>query len=122
MIEKYLNDSISGKDRHARVDQLSKLNLIPPRIYAEMRRQDSMRHSKDSAYLIEKGYITILRDTLDLDEAEEQDALDKLKKDKEATKNKKKDSTDGKVQIRTEAILPDQKKRPEPTDSSDEPE
>jgi hypothetical protein len=120
MIEKYLKDSITDKARLARIEQLSNLNLIPSRIYVEMKRQDSMRHSKDSAYLIAKGYIKIIKDTLGMDESDEDDALDKLKKDKEDLKKEqpKKDSNDNKIKIKTEAILPDEKKKPEIKDSA----
>ncbi len=41
MIEKYLKDSITNPRRIAEVEKLSKLNLIPPRIYKELRTQDS---------------------------------------------------------------------------------
>jgi penicillin-binding protein 2 len=119
MIEKYLNDSITDKARVARIDQLSKLNLIPSRIYDEMKRQDSLRHSKDSAYLVAKGYIKIIKDTLGMDDSDEDEAMDKLKKDKEDQKKEqpKKDSNDNKIKIKTEAILPDEKKKPEIKDT-----
>ncbi|UEG50478.1 penicillin-binding protein 2 [Ferruginibacter lapsinanis] len=119
MIEKYLNDSITDKARLARIDQLSKLNLIPKRIFTEMQRQDSLMHAKDSAYLIAKGYIKIIKDTLDLDAEDEADALDKMKKDKELAKKdqSKKDSGDNKLKIKSQAILPDERKRAEPKDT-----
>ena len=111
MIEKYLNDSITDPARLKRIEDLSKLNLMPPRIFIELRKQDSLRHSKDSAYLISKGYIKIIKDTLGLDEEDEIDALDKLKKDKEATKNQdKKDSSNAPI-VKPEAILQNQKKK-----------
>jgi penicillin-binding protein 2 len=119
MIEKYLKDSITDKDRLARIETLSKLHLIPDRIYIEMKRQDSLSHSKDSAYLIAKGYIKIIKDTLDMDDSDEDDALDKIKKDKEDLKKEKpkKDGNDNKPSIKTEAILPNEKKKPETKDS-----
>ncbi len=119
MIEKYLKDSITDKARLARIETLSDLNLIPARIYAEIKRQDSLSHSKDSAYLIAKGYISIIKDTLDMDDSEEDDALDKIKKDKEDLRKEKpkKDSNDNKTRIKTEAILPNEKKKPEIKDS-----
>lgn len=119
MIEKYLNDSITDKARLARIDQLSKLNLIPKRIFTEMQRQDSLMHAKDSAYLIAKGYIKIIKDTLDLDSEDEADALDKMKKDRELAKKdpSKKDSGDNKIKVKPQAILPDERKRAEPKDT-----
>ncbi|MGC4101405.1 peptidoglycan D,D-transpeptidase FtsI family protein [Ferruginibacter sp.] len=118
MIEKYLKDSITDKARLARVEQLSNLNLIPSRIYVEMKRQDSLRHSKDSAYLISKGYIKVIKDTIGMDEGNDEE-LDELKKGKDDPKNPqpKKDSNDNKIKINTEAILPEQKKKPETKDS-----
>jgi len=119
MIEKFLKDSITDKARKDRLEYYANLNLIPPRIYVEMRTQDSMRHSKDSAYLIAKGYIKIIKDTLGIDEEDENDALDKMKKDKETVKDNKqgKDSSNKKTVVKPEAVLPNEKKKPEPKDT-----
>ena len=118
MIEKYLNDTIA-KNREAIVEKFEKLNLIPPRIYKEMRTVDSMLHRKDSAYLLAKGYIRLLRDTMEVDATDEQAILDQLKKEKEDLKKqqKKKEDTDGKLIFNTDAILPNEKKKPELRDS-----
>ena len=118
MIEKYLNDSITDKGRLEKLDQLSKLNLIPPRIYSEIRRMDSLAHAKDTAYLIQKGYIRIARDTLGLEDEPDpikNDEPDKIKLQFKEADRKKKDSL---LQIqKVEAILPEEKKKPEPKDS-----
>lgn len=111
MIEKYLKDSITDPRRLKRVEDLSKLNLIPPRIYAEIKRQDSLAHSKDSAYLIAKGYISINKDTLGLDETDELNDLNKAKDAGRKKETPKKDSADNK--INPAAILPDEKRRAE---------
>ena len=107
MIEKYLKDSITDKARIARVEQLSNLNLMPTRIFVELRRQDSLRHSKDSAYLFAKGYIKFIRDTVGIDEDQiDKDELEKAKKEKPGDDNKlPKDSV-----VKPEAILPNGKK------------
>ena len=108
MIEKYLNDSITDKERLAKIESLSKLSLIPKRIYVEVRKQDSLRHSKDSAYLIAKGFIKIIKDTTGIDDGEDEVGLTKLikdKKDKEDKDNKKGEP------IKTEAILPGKQKQ-----------
>jgi penicillin-binding protein 2 len=114
MIEKYLKDSITDKARLARIEQLSGLNLMPPRIFAEIRRQDSLRHSKDSAYLISKGYIMIIKDTLGMEDdivnKEELSSL-KLKKPTEP----KRPLTDSIKKV--EAIKPEEPKLPEVADS-----
>jgi penicillin-binding protein 2 len=119
MVEKYLKDSITDKARLALVETMSKTNLIPPRIYSELRRQDSLVHSRDSAYLILKGFIKIMKDTVGLEDDDDTEELDKLKKDKEDLKKDipKKDSNDNKIKIKAEAILPDEKKKPEIKDS-----
>jgi penicillin-binding protein 2 len=119
MIEKYLKDSITDPARKKKVEDLSKLNLMPPRIFLELKKQDSLMHARDSAYLISKGYLKIIKDTLGLDEEDEQDALDKLKKDKESAKSKqqKKDSSDNPLKMKPEAILQNEKKKPEIKDS-----
>ncbi len=115
MIEKYLNDTIA-KNRQAIVEKFEKMNLIPPRIYKEMKTVDSMLHAKDSAYLIAKGYIKLIKDTMDVDITDEEEILDQIKKEKD---KQKKDSGDNKLRIKTEAILPNEKKKPEPKDSLD---
>ena len=112
MIEKYLKDSITEPKSLDKIDQLSELNLIPTRIFYELKRQDSIAHSKDSAYLIAKGYLRIIKDTMELDETDEEDALEKVKKDKELLKNEQqpKDSS-GLIKFKQPAILPEEKKR-----------
>ncbi len=118
MIEKYLNDTIA-KNREAIVEKFEKLNLIPPRIYSEMRTVDSMLHRKDSAYLLAKGYIKLIRDTMELDATDEQEILDQLKREKEELKKeqKKKEDSDAKIKFNTDAILPNEKKKPELRDT-----
>lgn len=102
MIEKYLNDSIAGKERQAKVEKMRQLNLIPPRIYQAMRSQDSLMHARDSAYLIAKGYIRIVRDTIGLESEDDTEALDKLRKDKDKKPYAPADST----VIKPDAVLP----------------
>ena len=114
MIEKYLKDSITDKARLARVEQLSKLNLMPPRIFAELRRQDSIRHSRDSAYLIAKGYIKIVKDTLGMDDdIVDKEDFGKFKDNKSEDKKPLRDSI-----RKVEAIKPDEKKISSLADSS----
>ena len=119
MIEKYLKDSITDKGRLARIEQLSKLNLIPGRIFREQNRQDSLMHARDSAYLIAKGYIRIMKDTIGLDDNDDEGALDKLQKDKEALKKgqPKKDSSGRNPTEKPLGILPDEKRKTNSQDS-----
>jgi penicillin-binding protein 2 len=118
MIEKYLNDTIAA-NRQAVVDKFTKLNLIPPRVYSEMRTLDSLLHRKDSAYLLAKGYIKLIKDTMEVDAGDEEEALDQIRQDKDSPKkgNPPKDNGDKKTIINTEAILPNEKKKPELKDS-----
>lgn len=83
MIEQYLNDSIAGDERKAKVEALARLNLMPARIYQEIRYHDSLIHSKDKTYLVEKGYIKSLKDSMGIENDDETEALEKLKKSKE---------------------------------------
>ncbi|MEJ7588462.1 MAG: penicillin-binding transpeptidase domain-containing protein [Ferruginibacter sp.] len=118
MIEKYLRDSIAGKERKAKAEQLANLNLIPPRIYRELRRMDSLRHAKDSAYLVSKGKIKIVKDTIGLDADDEADAMDKIKNEKESKKEpSKKDSSNIPSKIKIEGLLPDDRKKVETEDT-----
>ena len=110
MIEQYLKDSITEPDRKAKIDEISKLNLMPARIYRELRYRDSLMHLKDTSYLLAKGYIKIIKDTMDMDEQDEQEALDKLKKAKQKEDQKKKELPENKAN--TDALLPDEQKKP----------
>ena len=83
MIEQYLKDSIPEPDRKAKIETLSKLNLMPARIYEAIRYRDSLIHVRDTSYLIEKGYMKTVKDTMDIDEEDDTEALDKLKKSKQ---------------------------------------
>jgi len=112
MIEQYLKDSITDPARKEKVEAISKLNLMPPRIYKELRTRDSLLHSRDTSYLIAKGYIKIIKDTMGMDEQDNQEALDKLKKARQKEAQKKKDKTDdAAIKANTEAILQDEKKK-----------
>ena len=118
MIEKYLNDTIAT-NRQAIVDKFTNLNLIPARVYSEMKTLDSLLHRKDSAYLLAKGYIRLIKDTMEVDAGDEQEALDQIKNDKENVKKSSpaKDSNDSKIKDKPQAILPSEKKKPELKDS-----
>lgn len=114
MIEKYLNDSISGKERKAKAEAIAKMNLIPPRIYREMRTQDSLMHSKDTAYLLAKGYIKIVSDSIGGETEDEKDIMENLKKEKQKKPLPLKDSNITKPA----AILPDERKKPADKDTA----
>lgn len=115
MIEKYLKDSITDKARLALVETMANTNLIPERIGLAIKTQDSLRHVKDQAYLFAKGYIKKIKDTIELDQNDdESDLLDKMNKDSDTSVKKelpKKDSSNTKLKINTDALLPNDKKK-----------
>ena len=119
MIEKYLRDSITDKSRLELVEKMANTNLIPDRIYAAIRQQDSVRRSKDTSYPVSKKDINTIKDSIGLEQDEETDILDKIKKDKDTTTSKKelpkKDSSNT-VPV-PEALLPGENKKPEPKDT-----
>jgi hypothetical protein len=86
---------------------------MPPRIFVELRKQDSMRHSKDYAYLLAKGYIKLLKDTVGIDEDQvDKDELEKVKKEKPVDSKSPKDSS-----TKSEALLLNDKKNNRSLDS-----
>lgn len=118
MLEKYLNDSITDPRRKERLEYYANLNLIPPRIHIAIRTQDSLRHAKDPAYLIAKGYIKGIKDTLGIDEEDEKDALDKMKNDKEEDKSVPPAKNNKDSGTKTNAILQDKKRNNQPKDGT----
>jgi penicillin-binding protein 2 len=109
MIEKYLKDSITDKRRLAQIEELSKLNLIPKRIFAELRKQDSVRKSKDSSSLLAKGHMEVLADNVVLDEdSDRSESVRAASEKKKGNPGKNSDNDTPK------AVLPVNKKRPSP--------
>jgi penicillin-binding protein 2 len=70
LIEKYLRDSITDKGRLAKAKWIEDQYLIPGFVYEDFKRQDSIDHRKDTAYLLNKGYMKKLRDTLGIEDIE----------------------------------------------------
>ncbi|MDQ6761191.1 MAG: penicillin-binding protein 2 [Bacteroidota bacterium] len=121
MIEKYLKDSIEGPERKAKVEALAKLNLMPARIYKEIRYRDSLIHSRDTSYLIEKGYIKLLKDSMGIENDDETEALEKLKKskqkDKAVTDSLPANKNETEQKQATEGLLPEKQKKGNTADS-----
>lgn len=69
MLEQYLKDSIEGPERKARVEYLSKLNLIPERMKLKMAALDSAKRADSLQRLKEQKR---LKDTIDIEEQPEQ--------------------------------------------------
>ncbi len=55
LIEKYLKDSIAGKERQNKVESLAKMNLIPKRMKVAMAVMDSIQRMKDLEMQIQKA-------------------------------------------------------------------
>ncbi len=120
MIEQYLKDSIPGPDRKAKIETLANLNLMPARIYKEIRHKDSLIHAKDKSYLLEKGYIKSVKDTMGIEEEDDTEGLEKLRNEKQKErladtippgKNMDKAKQD------IEALLPEKQKKTNSVDS-----
>jgi len=89
MIEKYLKDSITEPDRIAKIETIAKLNLMPPRIVAQIKQRDSIRHAKDQQLLLEKTYINTLKDTLGIEDEDSTETMEELNRPKTEDTTKK---------------------------------
>jgi penicillin-binding protein 2 len=113
LIEKYLKDSITDPERLKKLEAMANLNLIPPRVFAAIRTQDSLMHSKDSAYLHAKGFIKNIKDTIGLEEDADDDAIGKYNSRDTINNPKqqpKKDSSN-RIKDKPQAILPNEEKQ-----------
>ncbi|MEO9053264.1 MAG: hypothetical protein ABI280_15805, partial [Ginsengibacter sp.] len=120
MIEKYLKDSISGSERKAKVETISKLNLMPPRIVAELRQRDSIARAKSTKDISEKSYIKSINDTMNMEDDENPDTLEELNKSKQNDQPKRDTLPSGKENIKKNnlnAVLPDKQKKQIKNDS-----
>ncbi len=97
LIEKYLNDSISGNDRKAKIEQLAKMDLIPPQMKKQMAKRDSLRQVQQMTAAKKAA-----RDTSGVQEAPEETETESSPTKPGPTKVPKKDSG------RTAAVLPDE--------------
>ncbi|BFG71429.1 penicillin-binding protein 2 [Sediminibacterium sp. KACHI17] len=97
LIEKYLNDSISGNDRKAKIEQLAKMDLIPPQMKRQMAKRDSLRQAQQMAAAKKAA-----RDTSGVEEAPEEMETDSTPNKPAPAKAPKKDSG------RTAAVLPEE--------------
>ena len=97
LIEKYLKDSISGNDRKAKVEQLAKMDLIPPQMKRQMAKRDSLRQAQQMAAAKKAA-----RDTSGVQEAPEEMETESAPTKPNPAKTPKKDSG------RTAAVLPEE--------------
>ena len=68
LIEKYLRDSIKGKERQDMLEEFTKKNLIPQRYRLEMAKRDSLRQVREAQLLLQQR---MSREANDSSEAEE---------------------------------------------------
>ena len=115
MIEQYLKDSITEPDRKAKIEEIAKLNLMPERIYEALRQRDSLNHIKDTFYLLEKGYLKIMKDTADIEDEDNGDTIEnrnnpkhvvRILTDSQPSKN---EESDNKQQVM--ATLPEKQRK-----------
>jgi hypothetical protein len=124
MIEKYVKDSITEPDRVAKIESISKLNLMPARILIEIRQRDSIAKAKNAKSLLEQSYIKSIKDTTGIEDEDNSDAMDELNKTNDSVPSKRKTNTIpsntitdtvplNKEKIKSQpvnAVLPDRKK------------
>lgn len=77
MIEQYLRDSIAGPERKAKVEAIAKMDLMPQRILDLIQKRDSIRQAK--ALKLEKELMKKAKDTMDVQDDEETEILQKLR-------------------------------------------
>ena len=115
MIEQYLKDSITEPDRKAKIEEIAKLNLMPERIYEALRQRDSLNHIKDTFYLLEKGYLKIMKDTADIEDEDNGDTIEKRNNPKHVVRiltdsqPSKNEESDNKQQVM--ATLPEKQRK-----------
>lgn len=107
MIEKYLNDSIAGKERQAKVETLSQMNLIPERMKKAMFTMDSIRRVRDNEKLRKQAQEKV-KDTIDVEEQPEIETRSRTAPD--SSKQKKDSGNNAAIRNPVAAIIPDDKK------------
>lgn len=116
MIEQYLKDSIPEPDRKAKIETLANLNLMPARIYEAIRIRDSLSNAKNNSHTIEKGFVQNAKDTLGIDEEDDEDSDVLYKSKKTGEQNNVNDDTlphkknNQGLKQRPEATLPEKQK------------
>jgi penicillin-binding protein 2 len=107
MIEKYLKDSIAGKERQNKVEELAKKNLIPPLMRQAMERMDSIKQAK----LMQNLLLQKEKEAEDTTEEEIKfDSTNYSEPTQPPVKKPAKDSSKKSLIIRTAAILDNRKK------------
>lgn len=73
LIEKYLRDSITGKERQAKVEEFTNKNLIPRLMRLAMAKRDSLKQIKEAQLLLQQRISREDNDSADLEENAEPD-------------------------------------------------
>ena len=73
LIEKYLRDSIKGKERQDMLEEFKKKNLIPQRYRLEMAKRDSLKQIREAQLLIQQRMSREANDSSEAEENTEQE-------------------------------------------------
>jgi penicillin-binding protein 2 len=73
LIEKYLRDSIKGKERQDMLEEFTKKNLIPQRYRLEMAKRDSLKQIKEAQLLLQQRMSREANDSTEIEENTEQE-------------------------------------------------
>jgi penicillin-binding protein 2 len=73
LIEKYLRDSIKGKERQDMLEEFKKKNLIPQRYRLEMAKRDSLKQIKEAQLLLQQRMSREANDSSEAEENTEQE-------------------------------------------------
>jgi penicillin-binding protein 2 len=73
LIEKYLRDSIKGKERQDMLEEFKKKNLIPQRYRLEMAKRDSLKQIKEAQLLLQQRMSREANDSSETEENTEQE-------------------------------------------------
>jgi penicillin-binding protein 2 len=114
MIEKYLKDSITEPDRIAKIETISKLNLMPERILDEIKVRDSIARTKNTKIIINNEELKTITDTTDIEGEDNSDALNKINNPNQSNHSTTDSVPEKKENINNHpenAVLPDKQKK-----------
>ncbi len=99
MIEKYLKDSVAGKERQDKIESMAKTSLIPKLMRIEIARMDSIKRAKEKPVI----------EPVEEDSTDKEEAVP-LQQEAAPSSVPSKDSGNRKTVNTSAAILPDEKK------------
>jgi penicillin-binding protein 2 len=117
MIEQYLKDSITEPDRKARIETISKLNLMPPRILDLIRKNDSLAKAKNSQYLQKESDMESMSDTMNLEQDNNPDVSNSPKQNVPPINDTTPANKENIKPHSPDALLPDKQKTQNQNDS-----